>query len=148
MRSTLALCLITCALVLAGNSYAADRKDPARPQKSTTGAVFRSLGFPGWGQFYTESYVKAAGFLVTEAFVAAGISRYHDKMMAAKKADIFENERFYRSSRNKMIWWAAAVKLLSMGDAYVNAQLFKIDISPSLTPDENSGLMLSATVRF
>jgi len=148
MRRALALCLIAGIVTLSATARAAERNDPARPKKSTTGAVFRSLAFPGWGQFYTESYVKAAGFLAAETFFGVAISRYHDKMMAAKKADVFENERFYRSSRNKMIWWAAAIKLLSMGDAYVDAQLFKIDISPSLTPDESSGMMISATVRF
>ncbi|MBK6767394.1 MAG: hypothetical protein IPG71_14220 [bacterium] len=148
MRRTLAICLITGLALLAGSLCAAERAHADRPKKSTTGAVFRSLAVPGWGQFYTESYAKAVGFFAAEAFVGVAISRYHDQMMASKKADVFENERFYRSSRNKMIWWAAAIKLLSMGDAYVNAQLYKIDISPSLTPENEPGVMFSATVRF
>ncbi|MCL4306562.1 hypothetical protein KJZ99_11680 [bacterium] len=146
-RPSAVVALLAC-LALSDLAVAQLGTDPGKPKKSTTGAVFRSLAVPGWGQLYNEAYLKSAAFLITEASFMIGISRYNDRMMAAKKADMFENERFYRSSRNKMIWWFAAVKLLSLGDAYVDAQLFKIDISPSLTPEESPGMMLSAMVRF
>jgi hypothetical protein len=148
MYRAFAVGLIIILLGLAGKSIAEERPDPAKPKKSTTGAVFRSLAIPGWGQWYNDSRVKSIAFFATETFFAVGISRYHDKMMAAKKADVFVDERLFRSSRNKMIWWAAAIKLLSLGDAYVDAQLFKIDISPSLVPEDPSGMQISATVRF
>lgn len=119
-----------------------------KPKKSTTGAVFRSLVVPGWGQLYNESYVKSAAFFVTEALIIVGISRYNDWMQAAKTAGNFEEEQIFRSARNKNIWWFAAVKLLSLGDAYVDAQLYKIDVSPSLTPEGSDGILLGATIRF
>lgn len=122
--------------------------EPGKPKKSTTGAVFRSLAFPGWGQFYNQSYVKSAAFLAAETLIIVGISRNSDFMMAAKKAENFRDEKFFRSSRNKLIWWLAGVKLLSLGDAYVDAQLFKIDISPSLTPEGADGFQVGATIRF
>lgn len=122
--------------------------DRARPKKSTTGAVFRSLAVPGWGQLYTESYIKSFAFFAAETSFLIGISRSNDDMQAAKTADDFPAEKFYRSNRNKLIWWFAAIKLLSMGDAYVDAQLFKIDITPELTASESDGFQLGATIRF
>ncbi|NUO18710.1 hypothetical protein HUU59_04605 [bacterium] len=147
MYRAVALVLILSALLCAGRAIA-DESSRVRPKKSTTGAVFRSLAVPGWGQAYNESYVKAAAFFVTEALFIVGISRYNDWMMAAKKADNFEEEKLYRSSRNKNIWWLAGIKLLSLGDAYVDAQLFQIDVSPNLTPEGVEGAQIGATIRF
>ncbi len=139
--------LIALFLVLAGSANAQER-DRAKPKKSTTGAVFRSLAVPGWGQFYNESYVKSFAFFATEALFVIGISRYNDLMKAANKANNFPLEKQYRSNRNKNIWWVAGVKLLSLGDAYVDAQLFEIDISPNLTTEGSDGFQVGATIRF
>lgn len=147
MHRALAFGLI---LLLIGCACEADAQSisSVKPKKSTTGAVFRSLAFPGWGQLYNESYVKSFAFFATESLIMIGISRNNDWMMAAKKADDFSNEKLYRNSRNKLIWWIAGMKLLSLGDAYVDAQLFKIDISPSLTPEDGGGFQVGATLRF
>ncbi len=147
MYRALAIGIILLSLVWASSVYAAE-PNRVKPKKSTTGAVFRSLAVPGWGQFYNESYVKSAAFFVTEVLLIVGTSRYNDWMQAAKKADNFTEEKLFRSSRNKNIWWIAGIKLLSLGDAYVDAQLFEIDISPSLTPENSDGFQIGATIRF
>jgi len=142
---------LACAIVLAllfSSANAAPEVSRARPLKSTTGAVFRSLAVPGWGQFYDESYWRSAALLISESVLMINTSRNHDWMMAAKKAGNFENEQFYRNSRNKLIWWLAAVKLLSLGDAYVGAHLYKLDISPDLTLDGAAGPQIRATIHF
>ncbi|MBK6910639.1 MAG: hypothetical protein IPH10_06845 [bacterium] len=134
-------------LSLCGSSFA-QKIERVKPLKSSTGAVLRSLAVPGWGQFYNESYWRSAAFFVSESVMLINISRNSDWMMAAKKTDNFENEQFYRNSRNKLIWWFAAIKLLSIGDAYVGAHLFKLDVSPSLTPEGDSEVQIRATIPF
>jgi len=147
MYRTLAFCIVLLSIVWA-SSVKAEDSSRVKPKKSTTGAVFRSLAVPGWGQFYNESYVKSAAFFVTEVLFIIGTSRYNDQMQAAKKAGNHTEERLFRSSRNKNIWWLAGLKILSLGDAYVDAQLFEIDISPSLTPESSDGIQIGATIRF
>jgi hypothetical protein len=127
-----ALCLAV-QLGVVGPNFAADRAD--KPLKSTTGAVLRSIAVPGWGQYYTGHRLKAALYLIGEGSFMWGISRNHDLMMAAKTSTdpyYHDYEQFYRNSRNKLIWWLAGAVLLSMGDAYVDAHLYKLDISPDL----------------
>jgi hypothetical protein len=106
---------------------------PARPRKSATGAVLRSLAVPGWGQLYNESYVKAVAFAGVEGSLIFSMSHQHDQMKRFEKAGDFTREQFYRSSRNRLIWWLAGTVLLSMGDAYVDAQLYGLDVSPDLS---------------
>ncbi|MCC6476438.1 hypothetical protein IT157_05215 [bacterium] len=131
MRRALILITLLCAF---SGTVARPLNDPARPLKSTTGAVLRSLAIPGWGQFYTENYFKSAAFLISETTFLINISRNSDWLQSAKSIGDLESAHFYRNNRNKLIWWFAAVKLLSLGDSYVNAQLHHIDISPELTP--------------
>jgi len=147
MHRALAVCIVLISLVGLSSAHA-EESNRVKPKKSTTGAVFRSLAVPGWGQYYNESYVKSAAFFITEVLFIVGTSRYNDQMQAAKKADNFTDEKLFRSSRNKNIWWLAGLKLLSLGDAYVDAQLFEIDISPNLTPENSDGFQIGATIRF
>ncbi len=138
-------------VLLIVSSLFAEEASPAKPLKSSTGAVFRSLAVPGWGQFYTENYWKAAGFFIIESSFIIGISRNHDLMMRFKTGDDFLSEKFHRNQRNKLIWWLAGFSLLSMGDSYVNAHMYKLDFSPSIeSEDSNSSLVpgISATLHF
>ena len=149
--------LIGCAVLLALVPVFAEDY-PGKPLKSSTGAVFRSLAVPGWGQLYTENYWKAAAFLLVEGGLAAGISWNNDRMLAKMKAtpdtifteqDLFRDEKFYRNQRNSLIWWLAGTILLSMGDAYVDAHLYGLDWSPEISMDRRgvSG-GLAVAVRF
>jgi hypothetical protein len=127
--------------------------------KSTTGAVLRSLVLPGWGQFYNDSYYKAVAFALIEGIQISGIYGFHNKMLKAKRQDNhpelqrsraaymaalrpgdFQNEQRYRERRNKTLWWFTGIVLLSLGDAYVDAQLYGIDISkPNIQPRADCG---------
>lgn len=108
--------------------------------------MLRSLVIPGCGQFYTENYFKSAAFFISETTFLINISRNSNWMQSAKSIGDLEAAHFYRNSRNKLIWWFAAVKILSLGDAYVNAQLYHIDISPEITPRGEP--VLRATFEF
>jgi hypothetical protein len=139
-------------------------------RKSTTGAVLRSLVVPGWGQLYNESYYKAVGFALIEGLQIASISGLHKKMLAAKCENYFPeqyaegseerrnaesanrradaDEMRYRERRNKTLWWFAGVVLLSLGDAYVDAQLYGIDISPNLSFNPVLTAGVTASISF
>ncbi|MCB1059167.1 MAG: hypothetical protein KDB65_02955 [Calditrichaeota bacterium] len=177
MRRASAFGLVVCLLICSA-AASAQTIDRAKPMKSTTGAVFRSLAVPGWGQWYNESRIKSVTFFAFESLFIYGILKNNSSMMAAKRADAtvpfrydpehrglgvperidtyvpvfvrdtFREEHFFRSSRNKLVWWLVGMKLLSMGDAYVDAQLYKIDISPDLSLLDDDGFLLGATIRF
>lgn len=166
------ICLaLLCSFIVCQTVFAQESEEPdrAKPLKSTTGAVFRSMAVPGWGQFYNESYYKAIAFAVLESFQIEGIIRMNDKMSAAQKVDFHpeqyedEDERAlaqsknnaagqdvirYRERRNKTLWWFVGTMLLSMGDAYVDAQLYGIDVSPDLSFKHDMTLGVTATINF
>jgi hypothetical protein len=140
------------------------------PQKSTKGAMLRSLVVPGWGQLYNRSYIKAivfAGIEVTQMII---ISQKHDEMMAAKRFDAHPeqfdeesedwasatndnhkasaNARHARELRNKTIWWFAGALMLSIGDAYVDAHLYGLDFSPDLSFNDEMTVGVIASISF
>jgi hypothetical protein len=88
--------------------------------KSPWGAVARSAVLPGWGQVYTEHYIKAVLFFSINAYFVYQI--YHYEMLWRD-----EKNEAYRSKRNQFTWYFAAAYLLTMVDAYVDAYLYKFD---------------------
>lgn len=132
-------------LLLAAQARANER---GSPQKSTTGAVLRSLAVPGWGQLYNQSYVKAAAFAALEGTLIINASHEHDLMMRFKTGGNFFKEKYYRNRRNRLLWWLAGSALLSMGDAYVDAQLFGLDVSPSLDLNSETAVGLTVSCNF
>ena len=128
--------------------------------KSPTGALLRSVIFPGGGQFYNRKYLKGILVFGTEAtfltlaaidwsrvnthkrnFQNTGYS-YSDRLWE------FEQYRFYEDRRNLFLWITAGVIFLSMFDAYVDAQLYHFDqekvrdLPISLIPEANGGITL------
>lgn len=91
-----------------------------QPLKSPWGAVGRSTILPGWGQIYTEHYLKAPLYFSINAFFAYQI--YHYEMLWRD-----EKNEGYRSKRNQFTWYFALSYLLTMVDAYVDAYLYKFD---------------------
>jgi len=98
--------------------------------KSPTGAMWRSLAFPGWGQWYNGKKLKAALAFGAETGVV-GAAVYFDGRL--RKASTFEDQEYWRDRRNLMYWWLGAAILLSMADAYVDAQLSDFDEGPELS---------------
>lgn len=109
--------------------------------KSPSGAMLRSLVFPGWGQLYTESYLKAGAFGVAAVSVGSIIVWNHGKYSdAAERYDalsisdplkekIFKEKEFYRDQRDVAGLWLLGVYALAAVDAYVGAHLFDFDVS-------------------
>ena len=97
-----------------------------KPLKSPWGAALRSAMLPGWGQIYTHSYWKAAGFFLTDVYLAFRAHQADIKYRATRKTK-------YRDERSKYSWYFGAAYLLTMADAYASAYLYKFDQAMQLT---------------
>ncbi len=99
-------------------------------KKSPTGAMLRSLVFPGWGQWYNNKKIKAIVFFCGETALLTNAIYLNQQLVNSE--DLATRE-FYINNRNLSVWWLVGVVLFSMGDAFVDAHLADFDESPSLT---------------
>lgn len=158
-RSRLGFLLIPAFLLIlvtstqAQESTVAETDTVAQDQqtKSPTGAMLRSLVFPGWGQWYNGKKFKAGLAFVVESALIARIVISDNQLRNART----ETERaFYLERRNVTYWWLGGAILLSMLDAYVDAYLYDFDAGPDLTArvvpakGETEGVMLGLRLRF
>jgi hypothetical protein len=94
--------------------------------KSPTGAMIRSAIVPGWGQFYTEHYIKSGLIFCIESGLIISALAQEKKARDAYAVDYDEYlDRLDR--RNGYLWWTAGVIVFSMIDAYVDGHLFGFD---------------------
>ncbi len=107
--------------------------------KSPTGALFRSVAFPGWGQLYNRKYLKAGlVFGVETTFLVLMVIDW-DRMNEHKKLFDslpenhqdkyweYEQYKFYKDRKNLYLWSILTTVFLSMFDAYVDAHLYNFD---------------------
>ena len=98
--------------------------------KSPKVAVLRSLIFPGWGQWYNGQKLKALIVIGGEGALLANVFYYQNKTNISST----EEERdFYLDVKNQYIWYLVAAHLLSLIDAYVDANLSGFDTGPDLS---------------
>ncbi|MCX8015502.1 MAG: DUF5683 domain-containing protein [candidate division WOR-3 bacterium] len=110
--------------------------------KSPALAMLLSTLFPGGGQFYTENYLKGIIFLGAEG--ALGYYAYQDHQNYQRTS-----ESKYRDRRNNLLWWIASVKILSIADAYVSANLYKFNEMMRLSVDiKNSQISFSIKTKY
>jgi hypothetical protein len=161
--------LIFCSVVaaLAGNqqclgqterdsaAITISQADTLLERKSPTGALLRSVAFPGWGQFYNRKYLKSAVVFgaettfITLAVIEWGRMNKHKKNFQdpdhPDRYWEFEQFEFYEDRRNLFLWITAGIVFLSMFDAYVDAHLYNFDreevrdLSISLVPQAGGG---------
>jgi hypothetical protein len=135
--------------------------DTSLKHKSPTGALFRSIAFPGWGQFYNGKYFKSTVVFGTEttfitlAVIEWGRRNEHKRNFERlpqnhpDKAWEFEQFRFYEDRRNLFLWITTGIVFLSMFDAYVDAQLYNFDkekvpdLSISMIPGDKVNILFS-----
>jgi hypothetical protein len=140
-----------------GTSHA----DTSLKHKSPTGALFRSVVIPGWGQFYNAKYLKSLVVFGTETtfITLAGIEWRRRNEHKRKFEDLppdhpdkyweFEEFRFYEDRRNLFLWITAGIVFISMFDAYVDAHLYNFDkekvpdLSISLIPKDKVNIQFS-----
>jgi hypothetical protein len=129
----------------------ATQGDSVLESKSPTGALLRSVAFPGWGQLYNRKYFKSVVMFGAEAtFITLAAIEW--RRMNTHKRNFqnpnypdryweFEQFEYYEDQRNLYLWITAGVVFLSMFDAYVDAHLYNFDrekvrdLSISLIPE-------------
>jgi hypothetical protein len=115
-----------------------------KEKKNPTGAMLRSLVFPGWGQLYNRKYSKALLFFGGETGLMA-MAIHLNQRAVAMHGKIQDS---YRNNRNTANWFLLAAVVFSMLDAYVDASLSDFDESPNLSmappvlPGSGAGGML------
>ena len=119
--------------------------------KTPKGALYRSLTFPGWGQWYNRKKLKSAIIFSAEVSCITGYIIQNSRLSNSKTSN---DREYYRTDRNKFVWWFSGVVLYSGLDSYIDAYLrdFKKDmatdfgqfqISPFLTIQIDISLITS-----
>jgi len=138
---------------VAGDSLTSNSDTLKTSVKSPTGAMIRSIIFPGWGQLYNKKYFKAVLAFGAEVGLLAN-SIYLNQKYVASKTEL--DREFYVNNRNLSNWYLLGVILFSMADAFVDAHLSDFDESPDLSSvrivpfysGEEIGIKLSICVNF
>jgi hypothetical protein len=117
----------------------------AKMTKSPSGAIWRSLAVPGWGQIYVESYWKAPIFFAGSATLVFFIvdnhnkySKYSDQLSSMKSSDadyeITKLRRdFFLDNRDMSAFYLLGVYILAAVDAYVGAHLYDFEVEDKLS---------------
>jgi hypothetical protein len=118
-------------------------------QRQPRWIMFRSLAVPGWGQWANGKHLKAVVVAAGEGYLVWRAIDYGrqegDKADEARlasedpvrQAELLERKRYYGSRRRDFTWWSVFAVVLSMGDAYVDAQLGPFD--PEFLPQDGTG---------
>ncbi len=120
-----------------------NRSEENKHKRSPTLTLFKSVVFPGWGQFSNGKYVKAGLVFAVESYFIYKAVYYGNKASEwrAEWKAAPENQKYlyfnqyadYRDTRNSFLWYTGLTVFLSMFDAYVDAHLanFPKDIPTS-----------------
>ena len=138
--------------IVRADSVATDRQSdtlvtPVRQTKSPTTAMLLSGILPGAGQVYNESYWKAPLVLgLGIYFVSEWLDNnrraqdYREKYaLSLQTAPTIGNpvmlklRDFYKDQRDSFTWYFFILYVLNIVDAYVDASLYGVDVSPKLT---------------
>ena len=120
--------------LMGGNSQAPPDTTKNKPLlRSPRGALWRTLLFPGWGQWYNGKKAKAVLVFAAETGLIANAIYWNQK---AQSAATDYDRAFYENNRNLSNWWLLFMIFMSATDAYVDAQLSDFDVSPNLSFSE------------
>jgi len=127
--------LILLLILLAGTARAAglSSSEPKPWRPSPTGALLRSLAFPGWGQVYNRQPLKAVIIGGIEEGLIYGVYRQHLLFVDSRRLGDDRSADVYKEDRNRLTWILAGTVILSMVDAYVDDQLFDFDTGDDLS---------------
>ena len=143
------------------------KKEPAKPdttkhRSSPFKVMLRSAVVPGWGQVYNGKLLKAGvvvageGFLVYKAL--SELSKENDAVERISNSEpgspeydqaVLDRESHMNQKIN-YLWWTAAVHLLQMADAYVDANLadWSAEVGPDPAQAKGTRVALAYRVRF
>jgi hypothetical protein len=147
-----------------GGDGAAGREVPAVGSPGPTAALLSAAAYPGLGQLVVGSELKAAAVGATQAFLIGrlvledrwtrhALRLYHE----TGRSSYYDDYSEHYDRRLTLVWWALAVGILSVADAYVDAHLIGFDdpVGPGLgdleteaPPAGEPGLRVGLAVRF
>ena len=111
------LLLILALFFASVPSWSAESQpDSLASDRRVRGAVLRSIALPGWGQFYNGKRVK--GSIIATVEVASAIA------WAVRRKQIKDRGT---QERNLYLFSTIGIVLYSVGDAYVDAHLSRVD---------------------
>jgi hypothetical protein len=134
-----------------------------RPETEMSGAIWRSLIVPGWGQVYNAHYSKAAllymgigGSLVSFFSRQEMVEFWKEQTNLARSQNRSasvpaQQTEFFRKRRNQYVWGLGIVYVYQVLDAAVDARLsrfsrpFPLSLAPLPDPDRPG---LVASLRF
>lgn len=133
--------------------------------KSPSGAIWRSLAAPGWGQVYVESYWKAplffGGAVTLYYFIFknnSDIDKYDKQMQKYPDKTSYDylwaksNREYSRDNRDLSAFYLLGVYAISSIDAYVGAHLFDFNVDDKLTyavlPDKYGGISVQLSYKY
>jgi len=133
-----------------------------RPGPTT--ALVAAAAYPGLGQLVVGSEMKAAAVGVGQAYVVARLiledrwTRHALRLYnETGRASYYDDYSEHYDRRQTLVWWALAVGILSVADAYVDAHLVGFDdpirpgmseLEPEARPVGDDGLRVGLAVRF
>ncbi len=149
-------------LYVSSDSSVADTGVVFINERSALTAVLLSALLPSGGQVYNRSYWKVPIILGVQAFFLSQWisnnkeyrsfrSQYDSSLRASPPyGDITlqEYRDLYHDQRDSYAWYGAGVYLLSVLDAYIDAELSGYDISPSLGYSSNGSPSLAISVQL
>ena len=109
---------------------------------SPSGAMWRSMALPGWGQLYNRKYLKAAVYGGGEIAILYSSLVQHRRYKQAREDEDWTAADFYENDRNRLRWWLAGLILFSMGDAFVDGHLWDFELDKDLSASVEGGLMV------
>jgi len=142
---TFLLLSISIASSQTDSSKVVENKSTYVMSKSPSGAIYRSLALPGWGQLYVESYWKAPIFFAATGtliyFIIDNQIKYNDydkRLLGMSKTDIDYQitkiyREYYRDNRDMSGFYLIGVYVLAAVDAYVGAHLYDFQVDDKLS---------------
>jgi hypothetical protein len=143
----------------------APAQDKFELTKSPSGAVWRSIAFPGWGQWYVGDKWKTPVFAAAWGSVAFLIVRNHvnyndrdteyqaARAINAPNAELLKRQReVYRDNRDQAAFALLGIYIISAVDAYVGAHLYDFNVDDNLSfgfkSSSDGAVMLNCSIRF
>ena len=122
--------------------------------KSPRGAMIRSAILPGWGQAYNHKFLKALVYMGGEVYFAIKYIELNDELkilrMGQASISLIEDKEY---ERNGWGWLFTAGYLLAIGDAFVDAHLYGLNVNSDISVEvgsdvDKNSLMLQINMDF
>lgn len=108
--------------------------------KSPTGAIYRSIALPGWGQWYVERYWKAPLFFGATAFTITNVIVQHNRFTTRQrefdtttnqfaKSILLQQKENSRNQRDLFAFFTLLIYGVTAIDAYTDAHLFDFTVT-------------------